>query len=65
MEVPCPPIHFVADWMTMSAPCSIGFAMIGANVLSMISGSWSRCAVSAMAEMSGTSRRGFPIVSMK
>ena len=39
MEVPCPPIHFVAEWMTMSAPCSIGFARIGAKVLSMTSGS--------------------------
>src|SRR5699024_8837370 len=22
--VPCPPKNFVAEWMTMSAPCSIG-----------------------------------------
>ena len=22
--VPCPPRNFVAEWMTMSAPCSIG-----------------------------------------
>ncbi len=24
MVVPCPPMNFVAEWMTMSAPCSIG-----------------------------------------
>ena len=24
MDVPCPPIHLVADATTMSAPCSIG-----------------------------------------
>jgi hypothetical protein len=27
MVVPCPPIHLVADWTTMSAPCSIGRTM--------------------------------------
>ena len=25
IAVPWPPIHFVAEWMTMSAPCSMGF----------------------------------------
>ncbi len=24
MVVPCPPMNFVVEWMTMSAPCSMG-----------------------------------------
>ena len=38
MTVPWPPIHFVAEWTTMSAPSSIGLARSGAHVLSTMSG---------------------------
>ena len=63
MTVPWPPIHFVAEWMTMSAPCSIGRARSGANVLSTMSGTPAAWATAATAGMSATSRRGLPIVS--
>ncbi len=65
IDVPWPPIHFVAEWMTMSAPCSIGWQRSGANVLSMTSGMPWPCATSAIAAMSGTSSRGLPMVSRK
>ena len=64
IDVPCPPIHFVAEWMTMSAPCRIGWQRSGANVLSTTSGIPWAWATSAIAAMSGTSSRGLPIVSM-
>ena len=65
IEVPWPPIHLVAEWMTMSAPCSIGWVSSGANVLSTMSGTPWAWATSAIAAMSWTSRRGLPIVSKK
>ena len=38
MEVPCPPIYLVVEWITIAAPWSIGFEIIGDAVLSIISG---------------------------
>ena len=38
MLVPCPPIHFVVECITIAAPCSSGLHRMGAAVLSMISG---------------------------
>ena len=64
MAVPWPPIHLVAEWTTMSAPCSIGRLSVAApNVLSTTSGMPASWAISASAAKSGTSSRGLPIVS--
>ena len=38
IEVPCPPIYFVVEYITTAAPWSNGRTRIGAAVLSMISG---------------------------
>ena len=66
MLVPWPPMNFVAECTTMSAPHSIGRHRYGvANVLSIISGapwSWATC---ASASMSSTLPAGLPIVSPK
>ena len=35
MEVPCPPIYFVVEYMTTAAPWSKGRQMSGAAVLSI------------------------------
>ena len=64
MTVPCPPMNFVAECTTMSAPHSIGRHSAGeANVLSTMSGTPCACATSASAAMSATLPDGLPIVS--
>jgi hypothetical protein len=65
MVVPCPPIHFVALAVTMSAPCSIGLHRKPAapNVLSTTSGTPWAWAMSAIRSKSGMLKRGLPIVS--
>ena len=63
--VPCPPINFVAECTTISAPYSIGLTRYGvANVLSTTSGILCLCAIFARASMSTTSEFGFPSVSI-
>ena len=48
IAVPWPPRNFVAEWTTMSAPCSIGRSRYGVGtVLSTISGTPASCATSA------------------
>ena len=50
IDVPWPPIHLVAEWMTMSAPCSMGFVSSGAKVLSTRTGTplaWATSAIGA------------------
>src|ERR1022692_2795499 len=55
MLVPWPPMNLVAEWMTMSAPHSIGRHRYGvANVLSTTSGSSRECAMAATVSMSST-----------
>ena len=49
IAVPWPPIHLVAEWMTMSAPCLIGWASSGAKVLSTMTGTPRAWATSAIA----------------
>ena len=62
--VPCPPMNFVAECTTMSAPCSNGRIKYGVpNVLSMTTGSPCLCAISAILSISGISEFGFPSVS--
>src|SRR3979409_869776 len=64
MLEPWPPIHFVAECSTTSAPCSIGLLRKGvANVLSTTSGTPAACATSATARRSDTSSPGLPMVS--
>ncbi len=66
MLVPCPPMNLVAEWITMSAPHSIGRHRYGvANVLSTISGNSCSCAIDATVSMSSTLPAGLPIVSAK
>ena len=63
MVVPCPPMNFVAECNTISAPCSIGRTRYGvANVLSTISGIPCLCAIPAIFSISTTSEFGFPSV---
>ena len=64
MEVPWPPMNFVSDCTTMSAPCSSGRHSAGeASVLSTTSGMPCSWAMAAMDSMSATSQRGLPTVS--
>ena len=64
MEVPWPPMNFVAEWTTMSAPWSIGRIRYGvAIVLSTISGMPASWAIAATASMSSVSSLGLPTVS--
>src|SRR5450631_76189 len=64
MVVPWPPRYLVTEWMTMSAPCSIGRQRYGdASVLSMTSGTPASCAIAATAAMSSTLSCGLPSVS--
>ena len=64
--VPWPPMNLVAEWITMSAPHSIGRQRYGvANVLSTTSGSSCSCAIAATVSMSSTLPPGLPIVSAK
>src|SRR5665648_1082685 len=64
--VPCPPRNLVTEWMTMSAPCSIGRHRYGvARVESITSGTPAAWATSARPAMSAISPEGFPITSAK
>ena len=64
MVVPWPPMNFVSECTTMSAPYSIGRSRIGvATVLSTTSGTPCRCATRASASMSQTLPAGFPTLS--
>ena len=65
MPLPCPPSHLVSEWMTISAPCSIGRSRCGVvKVLSTISGRPLSCAIFEIASMSETSSDGLPMVSV-
>src|SRR5581483_229536 len=64
MLVPWPPMNFVAECVTMSAPHSIGRQRYGvAKVESITSGAPCSCAIFATASMSSTLPPGLPIVS--
>ena len=64
--VPCPPMNFVRECTTMSAPYSIGRSRIGvATVLSTISGTPCLWATRASASMSQMFPAGLPTVSQK
>ena len=64
MTVPWPPMNFVAEWTTTSAPCSMGRRRKGvAKVLSTMSGMPCRWATAEIASMSMTSEFGLPSVS--
>ena len=64
-EEPCPPMNFVAECTTISAPCSIGLIRYGVpNVLSITSGILCACAILAIASISTTSELGLPSVSI-
>ena len=66
IEVPWPPMYFVAECTTMSAPRSNGLHRKGVGaVLSTISGRPCSCAASAQARMSTTLIFGLPMVSAK
>ena len=66
MAMPCPPIHFVREWMMMLAPSAIGFSSHGVlKVQSSISGTCAFLPISATAATSITSRPGLPITSPK
>ncbi len=59
--VPWPPMNFVAECTTMSAPYSIGRSSTGVgSVLSTISGTPASCATFAIASTSSTSTFGLP-----
>ena len=59
--VPCPPMNFVAECTTISAPYSIGRTRYGvANVLSTTSGILCSCAIFATVSISTTSEFGLP-----
>ena len=62
--VPWPPMNLVAEWITTSAPCWIGFSRIGvATVLSTISGTPCPCATAASASRSTMLPAGLPTLS--
>ena len=62
--MPWPPSHLVAEFITRSAPSSIGRLRNGvAKVLSINSGIFASWAIAAMAGMSSTSSPGLPMVS--
>ena len=64
--VPWPPMNFVSEWTTMSAPYSIGRSRIGvATVLSTISGMPWLWATLASASMSQMLPAGLPTLSQK
>ena len=63
--VPCPPRNFVAEWMTMSAPCSIGRHRYGVlSVASTMSGMPAPCATRARPSRSAISDDGFAMSSV-
>ena len=63
MEVPCPPIYFVVEYMTTAAPWSRGRQISGAAVLSMISGMPYSRPMPATSRIGNTSSFGFGSVS--
>ena len=64
--VPWPPMNFVSEWITTSAPCWIGLSRNGVGtVLSAITGTPRLCATSATAARSMTLPAGLPTVSQK
>ena len=64
--VPWPPMNFVAEWTTISAPCSMGRIRYGVpKVLSITTGIPCLWAICAIASISGISLLGFPRVSRK
>ena len=66
IDVPCPPMNFVAECTTMSAPHSNGRTRYGVGiVLSTISGTPASWATAATPSMSRMSLLGLPIVSPK
>ena len=59
-------MNLVAEWTTMSAPCSRGWTRYGeGSVLSTMSGTPASWATRANASMSSVLSAGFPTVSMK
>src|SRR5690606_316067 len=63
--VPCPPRNLVAEWITMSAPCSIGRTRYGvASVASTTSGTPAAGATSARPARSATSPDGLATTSV-
>jgi hypothetical protein len=66
MDVPCPPMYLVSEWITISAPCSKGLHKYGvATVLSTINGTLCLCAMSAKRSISTMLPAGLPIDSQK
>ena len=61
--VPCPPINFVSECMTIDAPCSIGLQITGHAVLSIINGIPLFFPISATSLIGKTLREGFGNVS--
>ena len=66
IEVPCPPIHLVADSTTTSAPCSMGWTRNPhmPKVLSTMSGMPCSCASAESPARSATFPPGLPIDSV-
>lgn len=65
IDVPCPPINFVAECTTISAPKSNGLTKYGVpKVLSTINGILCSWAIFAIASISAILITGFPIVSI-
>ena len=64
IDVPCPPMYFVSEWTTMSAPKAIGFISTGVGtVLSTMTATPCLCAIVVIASRSGMLPAGLPIVS--
>ena len=62
----CPSMYLVVEWVTISAPHSMGRQLTGvAKVLSTIRGTPWRWAAAAKRSISSTQREGFEIVSPK
>ena len=64
IDVPWPPMNFVAECVTMSAPCASGLHRYGdASVLSITSGMPLSCAIFDTASKSKMSPFGLPMLS--
>ena len=63
IEVPCPPMYLVVECTTMAAPCSSGRQIMGAAVLSMISGTPSSRPIAATSPIGNTVSFGLGNVS--
>jgi len=65
MTCPWPEMYFVAEWMTMEAPHSMGLQSAGeAKVLSTMRGMPCSLAISASPSSGATFRPGLPMVSV-